>query len=263
MAARGQAYDLAICLPGTPPSHELHFAFTVCTDEYIRATACAVPISSTRGSHDQVKLPFAFYIPQTAYIQESGRLFDASRPITPTLIATVQVTDLPVRSGSVRECFFSGKECYRGFGAEDALRVQFQLPGRMESLRKLYRSSARDVAESASRAPCEYERLSVWSVSQRANPFVIVSNNKANYNPEIKYVQGVELLPQRVGLFHQTRVKTDSGDEYCLGSAIEVFGKQSTANRSNFLTSRLGRLACSAEGETAVDAHLMAIFGLV
>lgn len=263
MAARGDVYDLVIRLPGTTSSGLTHHAFTVCTDEYIRATACAVLISTTRGSRGQVRPPFAFYINQSAYIHESGRPFETDREITPTLMATVPVTDLPARVGSVGVGFFSGEECSGGFGAEDALRVQFQLPGRMESLRKLYPTSARDVAESASGVAREYERLSVWSVSHRENPFAIVSNNKANYHAGIKYVQGVELLPQHVELFPKTRVKTNSGDEYCLGSGIEVFGKQSTAQRSNFLTSHLGGLARGAEGERAVDAHVMTIFGLV
>ena len=76
-------------------------------------------------------------------------------------------------------------------------------------------------------------------------------------------VHGVELLSQHGELLPKTRVQTDSGDEYCLGAAIEVFAKQSPAQRSNVLTSHLGGLALGAEGETVIDAHVMTIFGLV
>jgi hypothetical protein len=130
MASRGDVFDVDLALAGTDPSGRTHHAFAVCADEFIAANSKVVLISTTRGSRGQVRPPFGFYFSETLYVHERGRALQMSRPVTPTLLATVPDRDLPQRVGYVTEGFFTGEQCKRGFGAFDALRVQFQLPSR-------------------------------------------------------------------------------------------------------------------------------------
>src|SRR5512134_1725309 len=93
----------------------------------------AILISSSTGASGQVRKPFAFYVKDAAiYRALSGRPFELYRPITPTLLGTFELSSLPHKVGELEQGFFSGAGCTGGYGADDVLRVQFQLPGRMQ-----------------------------------------------------------------------------------------------------------------------------------
>jgi len=258
---RGNVYDLAIPLAGAPLSGLSHHAFAVSNDKFAQANQKVVLISTTTGSTGQVRAPFAFFIKDSVYTHERGRPFLTERPITPTLLATVPLGSLRDRVGYVSDTFFTGSGCTQGYGANDAIRVQLQLPGRMHALAKLYRNP-QDVSNEALTSRLPVERLSIWSVQGQRNPWIIVSNDK--HNLKTGYVQGMEVL-SRPCPYPQTELSPDDttyakAPRY-LGANLCVFRKKSaSASGPDTLESNLGTVCQAAASK--VDAHLMNIFGL-
>ena len=258
---RGNVYDIELELPGEAHSNLGHHAFSVACEEYTRANGAAVLISTTTGGRNQVRPPFAFYLDDPAlYVREHGRPFDASRPITPTLLATVGMRALPGRVGHVGEGFFTGTGCRRGFGANDAIVVQLQLPSRMQALAKLY-PRPRDIAgQSLERKPLA-ERLSVWTGSGDSSLWVVVSNDK--YNAITGFVQCLELRHEAVP-YPQTSLElcdTTLARQLHLGSVVSMLSRLcASAETAKVLESQVGRIIGS--GASKVDRHLQAIFGL-
>ncbi len=262
MANRGDVFDLELTLPGMARSGLTHHAFAVSSQRHIDVHSTVVLISTTTGSRDQVRLPFACFIDNAGvYSHESGRPFETDRPITPTQLGSVGVEALPPRVGYVGPEFFSGEGCAKGFGASDVLRVQLQLPGRMASLAKVY-ANPRDVSEEALGQTVPVRRLSVWSVTGSSNPWLIVSNEKNNLLTA--FLNGIELLSAPPAGHPQQLDAADispSGGPYWLGVELKMLGKGGTGRATSEMIERqLG--AATASGQYRVDQHLAEILGL-
>jgi len=260
MPYRGRVYDLVIDLPCTRSSGIRHHAFAVNSREYTARNGLLILISTTTGASYQVRKPFAFFVTdQTVYRPLRGRPFDTDRPVTPTLLGTFEIADLPDPVGEVTPAFFTGEGCRNGYGAEDALRVQLQLPGRMDSLAKLYRNSARDVSKAALGRDVAVERLSIWSVRGQTNPWVIVSNDKNN--AFTGYVHGVELLTDPATFYPETPLELGDSTlaaQYFLGPRLRVFCQRGSSRFDDVLVDCLGEV----RAENRVNAHLMSMLGL-
>ena len=262
MSPRGDVYEAVMDLPGEPSSGIRHTAFAVSSDEYTARNGLLVLISSTRGGWDQVRWPFAFYLADAGVYQyERGRVFDASRPITATLARTFEAKAVGPRIARVSDGFFCGSACRKQYGADDSLRVQFQLPGRMASLARLYGANARDVSRDALLAWPGVERLSIWSAAGRPHPWLVVSND--THNLRAGYVQALELLD---GSDAYPLTHLEAGDTSCsrgslfLGPRLETFCKPGAPVEREVLSVQLGRVQPHAEAR--VEAHLTAMFGL-
>jgi len=260
---RGDVFHAALPLPGTADTGLRHHAFSVASPEYIAANAATILISSTTGSRYQVRLPFGlFLVDAQLYQHEQGRNFDITRPVTPTLLGVVPLAKLGRRIGTVGAGFFTGVGCQNNYGANDALRVQLQLPGRMEALAKIYRQP-RDVAHAPAEGPSPTDRLSIWSEPASPRLWLLVSNDKNNRTTGI--VTGLELVDAPAAFPSTTLSSTDQtlGRQVCLGSILRQFRLQrpgSTGPKPGFLGARVGEV--TAGGQPKVDAHLEAMLGL-
>jgi hypothetical protein len=130
----------------------------------------------------------------------------------------------------------------------------------MQSLAKLYRSSARDVSRDALGHAVTVERLSVWSVSGRANPWLVVSNDKNNHLTG--YVHGIELLRRQTAKsYPDTRLLPDDNtlaEDLLLGPTLQMFCKPGPGTPADMLAGQLGRVWA----EEKVNAHIMLILDL-
>jgi len=255
-------FDLELTLPGMARSALTHHAFAVSSQEHTEAHSVVVLISTTTGSRNQVRLPFACYIDEPAlYTHEAGRPFETDRPITPTQLGTIAVGDLPQRVGFVGPGFFTGEGCTKMFGAHDVLRVQLQLPGRMASLAKVY-ARPRDLAAEALERPVPVRRLSIWSATGSATPWVIVSNDKNNLLTG--FLNGLELVtspPARNPSPLDPGDITLPGGPYWLGVKLAMLGKGPAGTATPGMIERqLGDATVS--GGHRVDEHLIAMLGL-
>lgn len=256
MVARGDVFDLELTLPGAARSGLTHHAFAASSQQHIDTDGITVLISTTTGSQNQVRFPFACYIDAPdIYTHERGRPFQTDRPITPTQLGSLAVADLPQRVGYVAPRLFTGDGCRKGFGANDVFKVHLQLPGRMESLAKIY-PIPQDVSREALGKSVPVERLSIWSITGSANPWLIVSNDKSNLLAT--FVQGLELLPEPPPGVHPPLDPGDTtlgGVPYSLGASLIMIG---TGPRDGvtpaILSRRLGTATVS--GQQKVNAHL-------
>jgi len=258
---RGDVYDVPLTLPGTASSALCHHAFSVASEEYIAANGATILISTTTGSRGQVRPPFAFFISDSSlYRHEQGRPFDVSRPITPTLLAVASLSQLTTRVGTVRNGFFTGVGCLKGYGALDALSVQLQLPGRMSALAKLF-PQPRDVAKEALARPVRAERLSVWRIHGGPGLWVLVSNDKNNCTTG--FVLGLEIR-ETPATFPQTALEqADHSMEgnLFLGAALRVLRLPSRVLPvADTLSTNMGNI--HPRGAVKIDAHLQAALGL-
>jgi hypothetical protein len=255
-------FDLELTLPGMARSGLTHHAFAVSSPEHIEMHAVVVLVSTTTGSRNQVRLPFACYIDKpNVYTHEEGRPFEIDRPITPTQLGTIAVSELPQRVGLVGPDFFTGAGCTKMFGAHDVLQVQLQLPDRMASLAKVY-AKPRDVAAEALDRPVPVRRLSIWSVTGSVTPWVIVSNDKSNLLTG--FLNALELVmsppagnPSRLDPGDITL----PGGPYWLGVRLAMLGKgPATTANPGMIERQLGD--STASGRHRIDEHLLAILGL-
>jgi mRNA-degrading endonuclease toxin of MazEF toxin-antitoxin module len=256
---RGDVLDVAISLSGHATSGGEHSSVAVSTDDFNARNGLVVVLSSRRPD-SRVKPPYAFSISnESAYQHYAGRGLEMDRVITPTLAATFKSDSVGLVMGHLGPEFFSGSACERGFGADDSLRVQFQLPGRMRSLAKLYGSAARDVASIP--AHLIEVRLSIWAVEGDLSPWLIVSNN--THNARTGYVQAMELTPEpEIEPTTPLAVEdTTVGDgRYFISATLVSFRKRESGTGDGVLRELLGHVQSSAV--SAVDSHLMTIFGL-
>jgi hypothetical protein len=257
----GYVYDTPLSLPGAANSRLRHHAFSVASEEYIAANRATILISSTTGSTYQVRPPYAFFIADPAlYRHEQDRRFDISRPITPTLLAVMPESRLTRRVGRVGEGFFTGVGCQYEFGAHDALRVQLQLPGRMNALRKLF-SKPRDVAKEALGKQVSVERLSIWTLRDAPGLWVVVSNDKNNCTTG--FVLGLEIR-ESPAPFPQTALQPADhtmARTLFLGAALRVLRlSRERSAAAGTLNERVGNVRPSGAAKT--DSHLQVALGL-
>lgn len=258
---RGHVYDMALPLAGLTNSGLRHHAFSIASQGYIDANAATIVISATTGSRDQVRAPFAFYITDPAlYHHEQGRQFEIDRPITPTLLAVIPTANLGQKVGTVGQGFFTGDGCLKNYGANDAIRVHFQLPGRLDALAKLYRLP-RDVTAAALGKAASTDRLSIWRVQDDPHPWLLVTNDKNNRLTG--FATGLRLLESQAP-FPQTNLAPDDhtlAGDLSLGSVLQVM--PFAAGRPAFTGSLVERLGfMNPGGAKKTDAHLAAMFGV-
>lgn len=189
---RGSESTLAMPLPGEVAPLE-HRAFVMSG----RAANDTNGFSLLASSHRGARHPWAFFLASAteyAHLDPAVAPFDWKRPIgVEQMYALMNERLVSAPIGRISVAAFTGFGASRGYGAGDALRVQFALDGYARSLRKL--GCCDDFASYSAKNEGGVTQFSVWTTTIEDLPVVaVVSNDKHNY-----FAQHVQALPFHAG----------------------------------------------------------------